>query len=918
MLLCRLEYDLETMKTLRLIACSLSAALTLMAPAVHANTAKPQEVRQVEGVQEYRLSNGLQVLLVPDASKPTTTVNLTVRVGSKHENYGETGMAHLLEHLLFKASARYPDALAEFSRRGLRANGTTWLDRTNYFASFAESDANLNWYLGWLADAMVSAKLSRKDLDTEMTVVRNEMEMGENSPFSVLFERTVSAMYQWHNYGKSTIGARSDVEGVSIDRLRDFYQRYYQPDNATLVISGKFSPSMVLPTLEKTFGRIPKPKRVLHALYTRDPVQDGAREVTIRRVGGVPLLLAGYHIPEGAHPDTAAIELINKMLSEAPAGRLHKAMVEQKRAAEVFGFNANLADPGFLLFGAQLAPDQDAIAARAALTETVEGVAQTPFTQEELARAKANWLRDWDQQFTDPEKVGVALSESIAQGDWRLFFLLRDRVKSVDLATVNRVAAQWLLPDNRTLARYEPTAKPNRAPTLSPVRLQDQLAAFKPQAQTSQSEAFDVSPANIAKRMQSDLIRPGLQVSLVSKRVRGQAVKAHLIIGLGDPASLSGQDVAGRILPAMLDKGTKSLSRQAIQDRLTALQSTVQFSGSAERLTASMVSTREKLPDVIRLVGQMLRETNFDPAVFEEVRAQALSAIAAQKDEPDALAENALSRWNNPYPAGDVRHERSFAEAEAAVRALRLESVQAFHQRLLGLGHAQLSVVGDFDAATVQTAARTAFEGWASAVAFQRVPRPFLAPKPTRIQIQAPDKQNAALALKLPLAIQEFSPDHAALLVANFAFGGSTSARLWMRVREKEGLSYDVRSRLVMNPYEPFSRLEGWAIFAPQNRARVETAFAEEFERASKSGFQAAEIEAAKKGILNFRQLARAQDDWLASDLSRYASLQMPYAQGADFERQIQAVTAEQATAAWNKYVRPDAIAYAVAGDFKD
>ncbi|MEY3573234.1 MAG: hypothetical protein RJA77_1149, partial [Pseudomonadota bacterium] len=302
----------------------LSAALLLLA-----QPAQSTEVRQVEGIQEYRLSNGLQVLLVPDASKPTTTVNLTVRVGSKHENYGETGMAHLLEHLLFKASDKYPDALAEFSRRGFRANGTTWLDRTNYFASFAENETNLNWYLGWLADALVSAKVARKDLDTEMTVVRNEMEMGENSPFGVLFERTVAAMYQWHNYGNSTIGARSDVEGVSIDRLRAFYKRYYQPDNATLVISGKFQPDRVLATLKKTFGVIPKPKRVLPPLYTRDPVQDGPREVTIRRVGGVPLLLAGYHIPEGAHPDTAAIELLNRMLSEAPAGRLHKALVEQ-------------------------------------------------------------------------------------------------------------------------------------------------------------------------------------------------------------------------------------------------------------------------------------------------------------------------------------------------------------------------------------------------------------------------------------------------------------------------------------------------------------------------------------------------------------------------------------------------------------
>ncbi|MEY2776791.1 MAG: hypothetical protein RLY30_889 [Pseudomonadota bacterium] len=903
-----------------LIACLCASSVLLAAPVVQAASKAPTHalIRQVEGVQEFRLANGLQVLLVPDASKPTTTVNLTVRVGSKHENYGETGMAHLLEHLLFKASKRYPDALAEFSRRGFRANGTTWLDRTNYFASFAENETNLQWYLGWLADALVSAKLDRKDLDTEMTVVRNEMEMGENNPFNVVFERTLATMYQWHNYGKSTIGARSDVEGVSIDRLRAFYQRYYQPDNATLVISGKFNPDQVRRMVDQSFGKLTRPKRTLPSLYTRDPVQDGAREVSIRRVGGVPLLLLGYHTPEGAHPDTPAIELINKMMAEAPAGRLHKALVEQKKAAEVFGFNANLADPGFMMFGAQLAPGQDAIAARAALLEAVEGSAKQPFTAEELARAKANWLRDWDQQFTDPEKVGVALSESIAQGDWRLFFLLRDRVKAVNLATVNRVALQWLIADNRTLARYEPTATPVRAPALSPLNLTQQLAEFKPVEKVSQSEAFDVSPANIAARTRSLAIQPGLKVSLLTKAVRGEAVRANLTLHLGSLDALRGQAIHGMLLSMLLDKGTKSLSRQAIQDRLTALQSTVQFSGTAERISLSIVSTRSKLPEVIALVGQLLRETQINAAVFEEVRAQVLALIATQKDEPDALADNALARWNAPYSADDVRYTQTFAESEAAVKAARLEDIQGFYQRLAGIGHAQFSVVGDFDEKAVETSIRQALEGWASATRFQRVSRPYIAPKATRILIRTPDKQNAALALRLPLAIQEFSPDHAALLVANFAFGGSTSARLWMRVREKEGLSYDVRSRLVFNPFEASSRLEGWAIYAPQNRDKVEKAFTEEFSRAARDGFDEKEIEAAKRGLLNFRQLSRAQDDRLAADLSRHADLNRKYAEEADFERQIAQVTAAQASAAWNRYVKPEGIAYAVAGDFKD
>ncbi|MCE2915284.1 MAG: insulinase family protein, partial [Rubrivivax sp.] len=225
----------------------------------------------VEGISEYRLANGLRVLLVPDSSKPSTTVNLTVHVGSRHENYGETGMAHLLEHLIFKGTPTHKNVWSEFTKRGLRANGSTWVDRTNYFASFAANDDNLRWYLGWLADAMVNSFIARSDLDTEMTVVRNEMEMGENNPGGILFQRLLGSMYDWHAYGRDTIGARADVENVSIERLQAFYRLHYQPDNATLIVAGRFEPAAVLATVQAQFGVIAKPTRVLPPTYTLDP-----------------------------------------------------------------------------------------------------------------------------------------------------------------------------------------------------------------------------------------------------------------------------------------------------------------------------------------------------------------------------------------------------------------------------------------------------------------------------------------------------------------------------------------------------------------------------------------------------------------------------------------------------------------------
>ena len=303
-----------------------------------AQTAVPkgiERVTSVEGITEYRLANGLRVLLSPDPSKPTITVNITYLVGSNHENYGETGMAHLLEHLVFKGTPKHTNVPQELTAHGARPNGSTWWDRTNYFETFSATDENLEWALDLEADRMVNSFIAKKDLDSEMTVVRNEYELGENDPGSVLEDRTVATAFLWHNYGNTTIGARSDIENVPIDRLQAFYRRYYQPDNAVLLVNGKIDEAKTLRLIDKYFSPIPKPSRVLQQAYTIEPTQDGERSITVRRVGDTQLVFAAYHFPAGAHPDSGAGALLAEVLASAPAGRLYKALVEPKKAASV-------------------------------------------------------------------------------------------------------------------------------------------------------------------------------------------------------------------------------------------------------------------------------------------------------------------------------------------------------------------------------------------------------------------------------------------------------------------------------------------------------------------------------------------------------------------------------------------------------
>jgi zinc protease len=911
-------------RQLQLVAALLILGAALLAP-VHAQApALPSgvvAVTQVEGIAEYRLANGLQILLVPDATKPSTTVNLTYHVGSRHENYGETGMAHLLEHLIFKGTPTQRNVMGEFSRRGMRFNGSTSFDRTNYFASFSASDANLRWYLAWQADAMVNSLIARSDLDSEMTVVRNEMESGENSPVRATLQQTMATMYLWHNYGKSTIGARADVENVDIGRLQAFYRLHYQPDNATLVVAGRFDPPQVLAWVAQSFGPIPKPTRVLRPTYTVDPAQDGERTVTVRRRGGAPFILAAWHGVPAAHPDAVATDAIAAMLGNAPAGRLHKRLVEQQLAASSFGDTWTLAEPGPLLLGLQLAPGQDVDKARQALLAVADGLAAEPFTADELERVRTQWLNDWDQGFADPERVGVALSEAIGQGDWRLYFLLRDRMRQLTLADVNRVAQALLVPDNRTVGTYLPTDTPKRAPAPALVAVAPVVQGYRGDTAAVQAEAFDATPANLDARTQLATLPSGLKLALLPKGTRGNRVQARLVLRFGDADSLRGQQMAVGMLGALIDKGGAGMSRAQISDAFDKLRAEVGFSASGQTLTVGITTVREHLPAVVTLVGRLLKEPALPAEALDERRRQLLAAVAAQRAEPEAVAAKALQRHGNPYPRGDLRHAPSFDESVEDANAVTVEALRTLHRRLLSAATGEFSAVGDQDPAAVRAALQAAFGDWAAPAAgplpYVRVPQPLVSAPPVRLVLATPDKPNATLLLEQPLAVNDTHPDYPALLMANHLLGGDASSRLWARIREKEGLSYDVRSYTLWNSVEANSPWRASAIFAPQNQPKVEAALKEEVARALKDGFSQQELDEARTGLLNQRRLARAQDGAVAGALINNLHLGRRFALQQQVDDALAALTVDQVNAALRRHIDPAKWVVVWAGDFK-
>ena len=893
----------------------------LLLPSLSFALAPPKgatEVTSVEGITEYRLDNGLRVLLFPDATKPTVTVNITYLVGSRHENYGETGMAHLLEHLLFKGTPDNADIPGEMKKRGIGYNATTWVDRTNYFASFTADDGTLDWLLALEADRMINSHVRRSDLDSEMTVVRNEMEAGENNPVRVLMARIASSAYLWHNYGNSTIGARADVEKMPIERLQKFYADHYRPDNAVLLVAGRIDPVRTLSKIVETFGPLKRPAAALQATYTRDPVQDGEREVTVRRPGETAYLGAAYHIPAGAHPDAAALEVLAGILGDTPLGRLHKKLaMETKQATYVGQVNFQLAEPGTLLFLAVPPKDGDIDALRDSMLAEVE-TRKAAFTEDELAAIRTGILKDIELTTNDANRLAMALSESIALGDWRLFFLQRDRIEKVTLADVQRVADAYLKPANRTLGRFLPTEKPDRAeiPEAEPVA--KQLEGYTGRAAVAAGEAFDPSPANIDARTQTAKLSNGTGLALLPKENRGDTVVLAATFRFAKVEELTGMSEAAGFVPSMLTRGAGDLTREQIARRLDELKAQFGFFGGPQSVGFSLTTTRENLPAAVDLIALMLKSPTFPENEFEQLRSQSITSVESSMTEPQAIAGNAMGRHFNPWPKGHPYYNETFEESLASLRALTLAQVKDFHREFYGAGFGEIAVVGDFDVDAFKAQAEKHFGGWTTKHAFVRLPDPAVEVATADASFQTPDKANAVIMMRTDLPLSDTHPDYVALSAASYVLGGGTmKSRLADRVRQKEGLSYSVGAQFAADALDDNATLMAYAIAAPENIAKVEAAIREEVRKLLDSGLEADELKDAVDGLLKARQRNRGEDGALVGALRENLYLGRRFDFAAGIDAQYAALTPEHVHEAFKRHFGLRPLSVFKAGDFE-
>jgi len=586
--------------------------------------------------------------------------------------------------------------------------------------------------------------------------------------------------------------------------------------------------------------------------------------------------------------------------------------VQKGLASSAWGYERMLHDPGYASFGAVLAKDASIEPAQAALLAALE-TAREPFTDAEVERARTALLGDIEKAQLDAQALVRYLAEYAAMGDWRLFYLYRERVRKVTTADVQRAADTYLKPSNRVLGTFVPTSQPDRAEIPPPPDLAAALAGFKGSEELEAGESFDTSPANIEKRVVRKELANGIKLALVPKKTRGANVVVQLSLYWGDEKSKSNRGESCSLAGAMLMRGSQAHSRAQLRDEFDRLRAAVSVGAEG----ALVEVRRPQLDETLRLVAEVLRRPAFPASEFEELRHASLVGTEAQRGEPAAIAAERLSRHLNPYPREHWFYPESMEERLAELKSVTLDDARRCYGDMVGATGAQLVAVGDFDPEALAGLVEELFGGWKNPSPYARIPQRYFDRPPLEDTVKTPDKANAVLRAGLNVEMRDDHPDFPAMVLGGYLLGGSSSARLQTRVREKEGLSYSTSASFSAGALDPAAYFGVSSIYAPQNRDRVERAIREELERALAQGFGATEFEAAKRGLLEARAVARSTDRGIAARLANYLFVGRTFAWDIDFERRIAALKPDDVRDALRRHLDLKKISVTKAGDFR-
>lgn len=880
----------------------------------------PKFVGNIEGVKEYKLPNGMNILLIPDQSQSNMVVNIIYNVGSKDEGYGEKGMAHLLEHMLFKSTKNLGDIKKQLSDKGGVANGTTYYDRTNYYEIFPSNDENLKWSLQMEADRMINATILQTDLDKEFSVVRNEFEIGENNPTRVMIQNVFSNAYTWHNYGNSTIGSKEDIERVKAPTLRKFYEKYYQPDNATLVIAGKFDENNALKYVGDYFSAIPKPARELGGTYTVEPAQNGEKYFEIKRNNDQQIIAAGYHAAAFADKDYAALSALNEILTADPSGYLYKGLVDGGNASSVWAYYIPARDPGMIYYNFDISKEKNLDEVAKLVKAQLDKIPTINYTEADLNRAKSKLLKDIATEKNNTINYAIGFTEIVGTGSYKLAFVYRDNVENLKLEDIKRVAAKYFKNNNRTLGVFRPSANEER---VLPTEFRSEQIAiltkdYKGKALEKEPASFETSIANIKKYLTEGTLSNGMKYGLINKELKGDKIQGSFRFRIGNEKDLQGKSAVASMTTSLLKSGTKTRTKEQIQDQLDQMKSSLNFYTSGQNLMVQFSTYKNDFPKVMAIMQDILANSTFPENELTKTIAENNTYLDGQLKDPEAIAYNELSRLSSPYPKTSIFYTSTLEEEIADNKKVTRAQVVDFYNNVLGASNGAGTIIGSLDAKSVGSELEKTFGKFTAKSKFEEVKPTLFETKKVDKNIITPDKENAVALGTSSFTMKQDSPEYPALVLANeiLGSGGFLSARLPMRLREKDGISYGVGSYLNVPITNDVSSWNYYAYLNPTKRDAVESAVKDEVSKALKTGFTQEELDSNKKSYANIRTTSLGMENTLINLENSKLLLGVPLERYDELNTKIQNLKLEEVNAVLKKYISLDKVTSIYAGDF--
>jgi zinc protease len=900
-----------------------------------------RRIDEAHGIVEYRLSNGLKVLLKENHSAPVVSFMVVYRVGSRNEANGFTGSTHFLEHMMFKGTRRFsPEkgngVMETFGRIGALLNATTWLDRTNYFECV--SSEYLELCVEVEADRMRNLKLKQEDRDSEMTVVRNEFERGENDPSYALDKELNAIAFREHPYHWPTIGWRADVEGVPMERMKEFYDTYYWPNNATVIIVGDFQEMHALKLISKHFGRVPSSPHPIPKVYTTEPPQEGERRFVLKRAGDLPQLAIGFHTPEANHPDTYALSAMRAVLGDAGkrSSRLYKALMETGLCTSCYSQNGEFRDPSLFEVNATIAPNVTFEKVEEVIFAEIEKLAREPVTEDELRRAKAANRKGTTLANADPMSFINLLCQAEASVDWKWAVEYDDKFDAVTPEDIMRVAGIYFSEDNRTVGRFIPTEREEPLPHVLALTAattngggngNGKTGAKKTAARGAASKrTAAVKPvrmelprpktkrASFVSQVRREVLPNGLTLLVMENRGTGSVAVQGAIFG-GDAFASGSQITVPGVVANMMTKGSQSYSKTQLAELMDEMGTRLGFGTDRFKSNFGTLIVSEDFERFIPILSDVLRNPLFLDEELTQTRREFTAALTRALNNTAQRARQSLLQHLYPpeHPFFEIPYDTRIAE----LGNVRDEDLHAFHKQAYGPASTILTVVGDIDADVVVDLVRRHLGDWQGAERRMiKVPPVPMPSQRRRIEIPIPDKANVDIMIGHPTELARTSEDFYAAFIANSALGGDTiSDRLGKELRVKHGLTYGI--------YSGFEDVTfgnaPWKIQLSVNPGNVDKSL-ELVEKVlldyHKKGISKHEVEDKVGDAVGSFAVQLRSSTGIAQALTRFEFMGLGIEAMDHIADDFYAVTKAAADAALRKYLHPENLITVLAGTF--